>query len=382
MATAKQDAVLGVVFFLAIGLLLGVTLLLSNFSFGKGMLLEARFPNAAGLQQGDAVLVLGRRAGEVRQVEPRPGPPSERIGVVLQLDEPLPLQADAKIQISDASLLGGKRIEIDPGTAEAVLPAGTVLRGSVRKSAVEALGDELQGDDSLIEGIKSAVNKINRGDGTLGQLFNSPRLHDALVAAVDSLTVSLRAIEAGRGALGRFIHDQQVGDDLAATVSSARSIATKIDQGTGVLGVVVNDATVGNQFKGMVDDLAQTTRDVRDGRGTVGLLLRDDDTRSRVQSIVADVAELAAKARDPDAGLLGAMIADNRMAEDAKTTFASLREFADRAVHGDGLLARLVNDPDWGRRMGQILGQVQRAVEDAREAAPVGTFFQVLTGFF
>lgn len=382
MATTKQDALLGVVFFAAIGLLLAVTLLLTNFSFRERPKVEVRFANAAGLEKGDAVYVLGRRAGEVADVAPRAGSPDARIRVVMQLDEPLSLRADARIEIVEASLLGGKRIEIEPGISDAVLPATAPLRGVVRKSAVEALGDEMQGEDSLVGALKTAVRKLNTGEGTLAQLFNSPRLHDALLTTIESLNNSLKAIETGRGALGRIIHDDKIGEDLAATVSSARSIAQKIDQGQGAIGVALNDTAVASDLRNVVANLAQMTTDVRNGQGTIGLLLRDPDTRAQVRAFLADLPELTSAARNPEAGLLGALLSDSQLAADAKATVASLREFSDRAAHGDGLLARLANDSDWGRRVGQILGQVQRAVEDAREAAPVGTFLQVLTGFF
>ncbi|MEZ5964925.1 MAG: MlaD family protein [Planctomycetota bacterium] len=382
MATARQDAFLGVVFFVAIGLLLAATLMLSNFSFRERPELQVLFANAAGLDKGDAVYVLGRRVGEVSEVAPRAGAAAERIAVRLLLDEPLQLHADARIEIVDVSLLGGKRVEIEPGLSDALLPADTSLRGVVRKSPIDALGDEMQGEDSLVGGLKTAVGKLNGGEGTLAQLFNSPKLHDALLSAVESLTVSLKAIETGQGAIGRFIHDPKVGADLAEAVANARSFTQKLDSGDGLVGAILNDATLAGNVRTLLGDLAHVSSDLREGRGAVGLLLRDGDTRARVQAFLSDLPELTSLAKNPEAGLMGALLADSQMASDARSTLSSLRDFADNAAHGDGLLARLANDADWGRRVGQILGQVQRAVEDAREAAPVGTFFQVLTGFF
>ncbi len=382
MANVKQDAILGAVFFAAIALLLAATLLLTNFSFRERPKLEVRFASASGLEKGDAVYVLGRRAGEVVDVAYRPDNRAHRILATLQFDDPLVLKSDASIEIIDANLLGGKRVEIEPGHSATPAPAGTALLGLVRKSPIDALGDELQGDDSLVSGLKTAIAKLNEGDGTLAQLFNTPKLHDALLTAIDSVNASLKAIQDGRGALGRVIHDQGMGDDLAATLASARSVAQKIDLGEGPLGVVLNDKTMAGNVREIASDVALMTREMRDGAGTAGLLLRDAEMRTTVQGMVTDLADLVVKARNPESGLVGALFSDSQMLADARGILTSFREFADRASNGNGLLARLVNDPDWGRRFGQILGQVQRAVEDAREAAPVGTFFQVLTGFF
>lgn len=378
----KQDAILGVVFFTAVGLLLAVTLLLTNFSLGPRPRLEVRFANAGGLEKGDAVFVLGRRAGEVAEVRPFAGGPDERIVVTMLLDEPIELRSDAQIQIVDASLLGGKRIEIDPGVASTAMPASAQLRGTLRKSAIDALGDEMSGEDSLVGGLKQAVGKLNRGEGTLAQLFNSPRLHDALLAAVESLAASLEAIRQGRGVVGRLVHDESLGEDVAAAVRSVRSVAEKADAGEGPLGVILSDRVAAGQVRGFIADLATIARDLREGEGTAGLLLRDPETRGQVRGIVADVAALVADARRPDSGLLGALFSDQQLLADGRASLATLREFLERATHGKGLVARLVSDEDWARKVGQILGQVQRAIEDAREAAPVGTFFQVITAFF
>jgi hypothetical protein len=49
---------------------------------------------------------------------------------------------------------------------------------------------------------------------------------------------------------------------------------------------------------------------------------------------------------------------------------------------GNGLLAKLLNDERMADQFGRILNQISRAIEDARESAPLGTFFQVLSGAF
>jgi hypothetical protein len=46
------------------------------------------------------------------------------------------------------------------------------------------------------------------------------------------------------------------------------------------------------------------------------------------------------------------------------------------------MLGMLINDKDIGTRFRRILTQVSRALEDAREAAPIGNFVQVLLGSF
>ena len=42
----------------------------------------------------------------------------------------------------------------------------------------------------------------------------------------------------------------------------------------------------------------------------------------------------------------------------------------------------LVNDSELAEKVSRLFNQVARAIEDAREAAPIGTLFQVIGGVF
>ena len=55
----------------------------------------------------------------------------------------------------------------------------------------------------------------------------------------------------------------------------------------------------------------------------------------------------------------------------------------DRMMIGsEGALGILINDKHVGTRLRRIFTQVSRALEDAREAAPISSFVQVLLGVF
>ena len=46
------------------------------------------------------------------------------------------------------------------------------------------------------------------------------------------------------------------------------------------------------------------------------------------------------------------------------------------------MIGAMINDEDLAIRFRRILNQVSRAIEDAREAAPISNFVQVLLGVF
>jgi phospholipid/cholesterol/gamma-HCH transport system substrate-binding protein len=383
----RQDAVLGLVFFTALALLLLGTLRVTNFSFRDKITLDVRFATAGGLDVGDPVFFLGKRVGDVQAVEIRSDAEGQHVRVVMEFSEPIDLRAGARIEISDANLLGGKRVEIFPGTGER-LPPATTLTGIVKPNPVDALGDMVGGEENrtnlrgILDGLNDVVQRVNEGTGTLGKLVNDPALYDSALGAIDSARASLEAVRAGEGALGRLIHESKLGDDLAATVDALRHVIERVRDGEGLLATLVNDATLADDIRGFAAGVRAIVDDLRAGKGPVGVLLRDEETADHLRAIVADFRTLIAKANDERSGLLGALLADEQLLADGRGLLAGAREIVDKINRGEGALGRLISDEELGRRVGQILGQVQRAIEDAREAAPVGTFFQVLTGFF
>ena len=81
-------------------------------------------------------------------------------------------------------------------------------------------------------------------------------------------------------------------------------------------------------------------------------------------------------------GLLGALINDETLLADAKKIFKDFAEITGDINSGKGALGRLIKDEEMGRRLDSAIRQITRAIEDAREAAPIGTFFQVFSGAF
>ena len=61
---------------------------------------------------------------------------------------------------------------------------------------------------------------------------------------------------------------------------------------------------------------------------------------------------------------------------------ANLSEASRKINEGEGMLGRLISDEELGEKLDRLLSQVTGAIEDARESAPVSTFFQVIAATF
>ncbi|MBK8976426.1 MAG: MCE family protein [Planctomycetes bacterium] len=391
MERPRQDLILGLVFFAALGTLVTATLFLKDLPFLRET--EVRtiyFANAAGLRVGDNVFVLGNRMGEVEQVVYDPGAmdPQRRIIVTVRFDRPVRLTERAEVMIAEGSLLGGRQIQIDPGDGASVVPPTQPLLGTQRDSGLDSIA-KLFGDPQLeadlkafVAGLREMVQSVNRGEGTLGKLLTDGALYDALLGTAQSLRRSLVQIESGSGTVGRLIYDQPMGEDIAATVASFRSVADKADRGAGLVGRLLNDGELADVVAGIADDFAKVARDVREGRGTVGLLLQDEGFAADLRTTVANARDFSGRLSDPESGLVGELVAGRDTRDRFVSIVAGIDAIVDDARNGRGLLARLLTDEELGEQFSRVLNQVARAIEDARESAPIGTFFQVFSGSF
>lgn len=385
MRKPKRDTVLGLVFFCGLLLLLVATATLGNFSMGERQDEVVYFPNAAGLRTGDPVLVLGTRFGQVVAIGMDLRQPSHRVKVQVQLEDKVTFYRDARFRIADANMLGGKQVEIDPGqNAAAPWPTGEPKRGTTAANAFEAIGRQFDGDQlkEAIDGVNTFFKTLNDDDGSIQKLLNEPDLYDRAIKFLDSLQKTADALATTEGVFGKLIHDTQMGDNVDRIIKNADEIAAKVNSGHGPLGAMVHNEEMEQKLKTIVDDVTKLAKDAREGRGALGMLLSDDEVRNKVKKVVDDLGAIATKANDPKSGLLGALLADPELLADGRKILDDLAFLTDEVRKGDSALGKLITDKDMGERLERVFNQVIRAIEDAREAAPVSTFFQVFSGAF
>jgi phospholipid/cholesterol/gamma-HCH transport system substrate-binding protein len=388
MDRIRRDTLLGFVFFGSLAFLLWATLNLTDQAYGNARLL-VRLAQAGSCEVGTNVMVLGKKIGKVGAIDVDYGSADLPIAMTLLLREPIPLRQDYAISVKDAGVLGGKQVYIDPGRA-AALPADAALRGEVEPGAFDQIGNIAKGEGKLggkavdaVEEIRKFFANMNDPTTSVGKLVTSSALHDQLSDAADSLGRILDAVLEQKGAVGDLVMNAETRDNLHGFLASLRSLGTKLDSGTdGVLGVLLNDADAARNVQSIVRNIDVIVTDARNGGGIVGKLLRDDELARRFGNLVGNLDALLANLTNAEAGALGALTSDPATARDIKTTLANLRFVSEQLAQKQGLLGALINDPEIATRFRRILTQVSRAIEDAREAAPIGSFIQVLIGYW
>ena len=388
MERIRRDTLLGLVFFGTLAFLLWATVNLTDISLGRVPPLEVYFPEAGSADVGTNVMVLGKKVGKVGAIDVVYERSEHPVRMLLLLREAIPLTSAMKIEVRDAGVLGGKQIYIDPGRG-APLPPNTELRGRAEKGAFDRIGDIADGQGELGESLNKTLASIrkffdhmNDKESTVGQLTQSRVLHDEILVTIQRLDKIFEAIQGGRSPLGRLAMDTAMGERLQFLIDNLAQASETLTRKDGTLGMLLNDTEAAADLRATLDDIAALTAGARAGDGTIGKLFRDTKMADQLASALASLDLLLQKANDPNAGVVGALTSDPATAEHLRVALANIRDVTDSLRKSEGALGVLINDKDVGIRLRRIFTQVSRALEDAREAAPISNFVQVLLGTF
>ncbi|MFT7535800.1 MAG: phospholipid/cholesterol/gamma-HCH transport system substrate-binding protein [Hyphomicrobiaceae bacterium] len=386
MDRIKRDTLLGFVFFGTLGFLLWATVNLTDLSLSEKI--DVYFPQAGSCDVGTNVMVLGKKIGKVGAIDIQYDRADTPVRMQLLLREKIPLRDGHLIEVRDDGVLGGKQIYIDPGKG-APLADGAALLGIVAGSAFDKLGDIADGKGAVGESLNSTLTEVgdffrnmNDPETSIGRMATRRELYDSVLSTFNNANRIFEAVTNAEGAVGTLIMNKQTAEDTTTLLANLRTVSDNLLATDGPLGVLLNDQEAARDLQGILDNVDRLIADSRDGKGMLGRILTDDKLAGEFASIVANLNTVLQKANDPNAGALGAITSDPEMAKHLKETIANANMVSEQLTQRKGLLGVLINDEDLAVRFRRILTQVSRAIEDAREAAPISNFVQVLLGTF
>jgi phospholipid/cholesterol/gamma-HCH transport system substrate-binding protein len=154
--------------------------------------IQVGFPNVRGVEVGTRVRVQGIDAGEVEalQVPATPGTP---VVLRLRLDGKVRqlVRTDAVAQILNEGMIGGKVVELAPGSPEAA---------AVEPGALIASRPTVELTD-LVAQVDGLVQAVRRGEGSMGKLVKDDRLYEGLVDTLHQGRLALESIQQDADAL-------------------------------------------------------------------------------------------------------------------------------------------------------------------------------------
>jgi phospholipid/cholesterol/gamma-HCH transport system substrate-binding protein len=250
--------------------------------------LKFLFENSGGLKPGDPVTVSGVKKGQVADI----GLHRDRALVTVMLDRDIKLYPDVRAYITAVELMGGKKVEILPGTSGVPLDDAALshpLPGSQTAGFAELLlvAGELAGRTTQLMGrLDSTVTLVN-------SLLDENRLQHAVHESVGDLRVTTNTLR-------RFLQDHEVllhrvALNVDYTAQELREVVERRQQGVDSTLFALADASIRlNEFSKTLEDISHR---MRRREGALGRLIYDDQMIENLERAILRVDSTAADLR-------------------------------------------------------------------------------------
>jgi phospholipid/cholesterol/gamma-HCH transport system substrate-binding protein len=204
----RQAFILGFSVLLALGL--GVFGLFAvgsrQWLWGDRFHVRVGFQQIQGVEVGTPVRILGRNAGEVESVE-LPTTPTGPVMLRLRLDGKLRqlVRADATAQVVTEGMVGGKVVELTPGSdAAAALEEDAVIKslpGSDLAAVTRQVEAAVSQGKQAMEKIDTILGGVSKGDGSLGKLVKDDAAYAELVRSIKQVKGTMASLKEDADAL-------------------------------------------------------------------------------------------------------------------------------------------------------------------------------------
>ncbi len=269
MFSISTEAKVGLFVLVALIILGYMSFRVGEYGFGlkKGYVINATFDNVTGLDKDASVLVAGVEVGRVESIGLKDG----KAIVSMRILPDVKLEKDVRVSIKSHGILGDKFIEIEPGTkglspleegqeitrVEKQADIDKILRdlGTIAQDvmAVTASLRKVVGGEEGVENLRAIVRNTRELSDNLNKVVkqNDEKFSvmvDSLKSAAMQMDKTFSAlsditerINDGEGTIGQLVNNKGVFDNLDKTVASLQDITEKINKGEGTIGKLVND---------------------------------------------------------------------------------------------------------------------------------------------
>ena len=299
----------------------GIFILIAMLLFGGGVLmmgdktkmfidkgsLSIIMPDVAGLKVGAPVWLSGVDVGLVTDIHFETPEKNNEITVTLQIDKSAlkKINTDSKVTIKTRGLMGEKYVDVTPSLSFSDSPP-TVIQGE----SVARLDDVMQKAGASFDRLNRIMEKVDRGEGTLGKLTTDKKLYDNLANLSLELRILADTINRGEGSLGKLMRSDEPYKKIVAILNRADATLTDIQSADGTLGKLVRDRELYDKMVKLADKSSLAADDMRELKSiltskenTIGKLLTDKELYDKGVSLVTR-ADGAVKAYETAAARL------------------------------------------------------------------------------
>lgn len=289
----KQDVKLGIFVLVAIALFLITIFYMSSESniFRRTFVVTAVFRNVEGLKTGDNVWLSGVKIGTVRDVRII----SEGrvvVDLALRQDPTRFIKKDATAFIGSDGLVGSKIVIIRPGNKGGAISDADTINSISPTDTQELLNiakEVGQNTRDITAELKLLADKINKGEGVIGELLHDGALAQDLRQAVESL--------------------KRTGTNVAQASSNLNQLAYNLQHGEGLLPTLITDTTYEQVFQeaitnvrrvsensvAIAQNLEEVIEKVNNEDNALGVLLADTTFANKLQQTIDNAQDASAK---------------------------------------------------------------------------------------
>ncbi len=332
--------------------------------------LTIEFAEVGGIAKGDKVLLRGVQIGKVKNVGVSPTD-LHRIILTAQIDPIYSKFGEGYIaEIRSSSALGGRHVYLEQGDLSK--PQSLPLAGRPPVDPFYEAGRLAQDLRKTAADINEFVGKLNQKGSTLDKLTSSSDLYDEALASLKKVGDAGESVAAMKKDLGGVV------DNFNKAGISLTKAGTDVSAAAKVLTEKVGPAS--ESFKAAADNVNGLIADARKGKGTLGKLLTDEELANDLKSAVGEI-KTALAGITGEKSSIGKLLRDEGALYDSiKTTVDDAGEVMAHIKDGKGTVGKLVMDETLYKDLKQTVRDVQGAINDFREQAPILTFGSFIFG--
>jgi phospholipid/cholesterol/gamma-HCH transport system substrate-binding protein len=292
---------LGMFFALAIIAALVIMESLGTLSFfERGYHLHFMYKNVQDLKVGYDVRMGGVPIGRVQEIHLTSNAMAE---VTVNLDRKAEVKTDSKGTIKFSGFLGQSYLDLSFGTGTVKAEDGATLQ-SVEQPDLSEMMVKI---DNVATGVENLTKSFSgeQIDKLLGPLTEFVKNNQTnLTATISNIRTVSERIEQGEGTVGQFINNKELYTTALTTVSnlqgtagdiksvsaqaqvllaSANSVVDGVKAGHGTVGKLITDEALYHAATGSMTNLNQILVKMNNGDGTIGKLINDDSTLNNVK---------------------------------------------------------------------------------------------------
>jgi phospholipid/cholesterol/gamma-HCH transport system substrate-binding protein len=280
--------------------IVGLIILLWIYGWAKNFTINSQrkevsveFTSVSGLSEGDPVTVNGVKKGYVKKIVLING----KVTTLLNFDPDVYLAQDAKFSVMMLDLMGGKKIEVNPGLSDKSLDYTKMQQGNLEgdiASAMVMVGTIQNDLVDVIKEVKVSLTTLNKtladqkfSNDLKTSVSNLAQLTDGLNALVQNNSAEINKLLKTGTELAKNTNEFIVSnrDSISQTISSVHSalkvskellakvndFMDKTDKSQNNLGKLMNDTTLVDDLKASIQQVRELTKVLLDQLKSTGM---------------------------------------------------------------------------------------------------------------